>query len=330
MSKYFRFAADQSSAFGQVNYGVYLLMTRDASKDQAEAARYLKAAADKHDIHGMFNYTLCLFDGKGVPSNRSEAVRLFNSVATGHYSFGEVIFGFCLHEGVSVDRDWLRSVKYFKSAAARGDRVGQFNHGLCCYKGEGVSVNLAEAVEQPKLSADQGYLPARWVYAICHLRDHKVSSDDDQTRVYLDQVGKSHVTKWDQIRRIETPVQVKSLELPWSGKRQTNLITEWKLEMQSFQFIKPFTELAFLFSDECSQRSVSKTVIIQPGVMNEENQSDFEMDIKSFHEIKVLGYGSFGTAKLMSDIYSEQFAVKYFNRGIPHPDKVRNRSFPVN
>jgi TPR repeat protein len=78
---YFRFAADHSSRFGPINYGVYLLTIGDAPKEQAAAARYLKAAADRDDIQSIFNYTLCLFNGNGISSDPPEVVRLFKNVA---------------------------------------------------------------------------------------------------------------------------------------------------------------------------------------------------------------------------------------------------------
>jgi serine/threonine protein kinase len=100
------------------------------------------------------------------------------------------------------------------------------------------------------------------------------------------------------------------------------------LEMQSFQFIKAFTEFEFLASDRGSQRPISKTITIQPGLMNKENLSDFEMDIKSFHEIKKLGYSGSAVVKLMQDIHSKQFAVKYFMRRAPGLDEKEAQIFP--
>jgi hypothetical protein len=95
--------------------------------------------------------------------------------------------------------------------------------------------------------------------------------------------------------------------------------------MQSFQFITEFTELEFLVSDEGSQRAKAKTVTIQLGLMNEENQSGFEMDIKSSREIKVLGCGSFSTVKLIGDISSEQVVMKYFTSGSALPDTTEEQ-----
>jgi hypothetical protein len=190
--------------------------------------------------------------------------------------------------------------------------------------GWGVALDHTEAAEYFKVSADQGYLPAQLAYFICLFESSSVSFDSKQPIAYLTRFRNcfnGNGSEWDQIQRIETPVQVKSLELPWSSKSQEKFTTGWKLEMQSFQLIKPFTEFEFLASDRVSQRPISKTITIQPGVMNKENRSDFEMDIKSFREIKVLGYGSFAVVKLMQDIHSKQFAVKYFSRGIPCPDQ---------
>jgi hypothetical protein len=172
-----------------------------------------------------------------------------------------------------------------------------------------------------------GYQPAQHAYGMCLLKGYGVPIDHDQAVIYLDQVDKSNVAKWDRIRRTETPVQVKSLELPWLGRSKEKRMMGWKLEIQSLHFIKAFTELEFLASDSTDGRTMSKTVTIQPGVMNEENLSDFEMDIKSFREIESLGRGSFGTVKLMKDIYLKQFAVKYFGRGIFGPDETTARVF---
>jgi serine/threonine protein kinase len=57
--------------------------------------------------------------------------------------------------------------------------------------------------------------------------------------------------------------------------------------------------------------------------MREENQSDFQIDLSLFREVRVLGYGSFIIVKLMKDFDSKQFAVKYFTRGIPGGDDPR-------
>jgi hypothetical protein len=69
------------------------------------------------------------------------------------------------------------------------------------------------------------------------------------------------------------------------------LTASWKLELHSFRFIKQFREREFLASDPGNQKAISKTITIQLGDMNEQKPSDFVMDIKSFHEINILGCG---------------------------------------
>jgi hypothetical protein len=126
---------------------------------------------------------------------------------------------------------------------------------------------------------------------------------------------------------MKTRVQVKALGLPWPGRDHEKFKTGWRLEMQYFQFTKPFAAVEFLPWNRANRRPISKKITTQPGIMNNETLSDFAMDIKSFRQIQSLGYGSFGTAKLMSDIDLQQFATKYFDRGIPLPDKTIGHVF---
>jgi hypothetical protein len=62
--------------------------------------------------------------------------------------------------------------------------------------------------------------------------------------------------------------------------------------------------------------------------MNKENMSAFEMEIKSFREINILGYSPFGILKLMRN-YLQQFAVKYFGERSPSRTRQVRESFLV-
>jgi TPR repeat protein len=163
---YFKLAADQGHADGQVNYGDCLFHGRGIAVDFGKAAHYFKLAADQGHADGQFNYGHCLFHGRGIRRSFGKAAHYFKLAADQGHAGGQVSYGNCLLNPRGIGVDVKSAVLHFKLAADQGNARGQCRYAECLEKGIGIEQDLELAMTYYKYSADQGDSEAQCIYGL--------------------------------------------------------------------------------------------------------------------------------------------------------------------
>jgi TPR repeat protein len=298
-SQYFKKSADQQFVPGAVNYGICLFEGLGVDIDYDEAVRYLRLAADEGDTIGEMLYGICLFSGKGVSRDAAKAIEYFKRSATHGNIEGQVNVGFCYHAGLGVDRNALRAAEYFKEAADQGNCVGCLNYGLCCLKGDGVPVDFIEAVEYFKDGMEAGYFHAHRALVVCLSEGRLGHAGALFAEFYAGQgndptESEAEDGAWDQIRWIESPTQMKSVN-----------------RGRSMKLSDPFVEETLSVKQIKAQSRPRKRSLFDDMEMIFWR---LRMDPKLLVEVKTLGAGMFGVVKLMENSKGDKFAVKIFMR----------------
>lgn len=79
--QYFKFAADQNHATGQLHYGLCLRIGLAVHISFIRAGRDFKLAADQSHFRAEYWYSVCLVRGEGVLSNLREASSVMKRAA---------------------------------------------------------------------------------------------------------------------------------------------------------------------------------------------------------------------------------------------------------
>jgi hypothetical protein len=215
----------------------------------------------------------------------------------------------------------MRSAKYFKAAADGNDAVGQFNYDVCCYPGEGAPINFGEAEDYFRLSSNQHYGPACRAYWNCVAHGRGVAVMIDESLIYLYRSSTPDGIRWDDVRPSEKPISVES----FTPIRETpNYVIENKTE-------KAIPVTATVTVPEIRSRSASvyqrrnkpMRMMLHPDIIRGAHLSEFEVDMSSLREVEKLGFGGFGTVKLMVSKSLYEFAVKYCS--LPHGTRAFRR-----
>jgi TPR repeat protein len=326
ISGYFKSSADQGCVFAEVNYGVCLFRGLGVPADFREAARYFGNASRRGDEHGSFNYGVCLFEGKGVSIDRNEAFRCFEILAKENDACGLVNVGYCLHSGFGTTQNRDESLKCFKAAAALGNAIGQFNYGICCYRGEGTCVDLVEAFAYFKKSSNQNYPPAQLAIGFCLLLGRGIPRDRDYAHHYFRLAVESGLVvkdDWDQLRRIESPINVLSLSgssLLESDTTSASISLSLGPHAESyFKRVDAFSGLPFYEWNVGRRKKKAR--------IDAENRADSPIDLDDFRQVEILGSGTFGVVKLMVNDDGERYAVKFFTRTWHQTEETASAAF---
>jgi TPR repeat protein len=65
-AEYFRLAAEQGNAIGQVNFGFCLKNGDGVEKDVVRAVEYFRLSADQGNVEAQFHFATCLEKGTGI------------------------------------------------------------------------------------------------------------------------------------------------------------------------------------------------------------------------------------------------------------------------
>ncbi|MDR1908281.1 MAG: sel1 repeat family protein [Holosporales bacterium] len=118
---YFKEAADQGFAPGEISYAQCLELGEGHRRDLITAAKYYKKAADQRDALGQSQYALCLYCGKGRSQDLPEAAKYFNMAADQGDANGMYWYGMCLLNGDGVPENKAEAERYFRMAAEQDD-----------------------------------------------------------------------------------------------------------------------------------------------------------------------------------------------------------------
>jgi hypothetical protein len=155
--RWYRRAADQGDAFGQLSLGwmydnIYLGVP-GVGQDYVEAARWYRKAADQGYAPAEFHLGVMYDKGEGVPQDHAEAVRWYRRAADKGDAFAQCNLGLKYDQGEGVTRDHVEAAKLYASAANQDLYTAQFNLSLKYASGQGVIQDDVQAHLRMSLAA---------------------------------------------------------------------------------------------------------------------------------------------------------------------------------
>lgn len=159
-ARLYRKAGEQGLAEAQFNLGEMYYSGVGVAQDHAEAARWYRKAAEQGHAKGQLQLAEMYFDGSGVQRSYSESAKLYSMAAEQGSAIGQSSLAYMYHEGQGVSQDYARAVMWGRKAAEQGLADAQYNLGLAYLHGQGVPQNNPEAVKWFRKAADQGHAQA--------------------------------------------------------------------------------------------------------------------------------------------------------------------------
>jgi TPR repeat protein len=117
---WFRKAAMQGFAAGQVNLGLMLEHGQGVAKDEAEAARWYRRAALEGFAEGQHNLARLYASGKGLPLDIGQAVFWYAKAVNQNFAPAQYAYGLMHRDGIGVTRNPAEAIRLFRRAAAQG------------------------------------------------------------------------------------------------------------------------------------------------------------------------------------------------------------------
>jgi len=117
---WFRKAAMQGYAPGQVNLGLMLEVGQGVIRDQAEASRWYRRAALDGFAEGQHNLARLYETGKGVPLDIGQAVFWYAKAVNQNFAPSQYAYGLMHRDGIGVPRNPAEALRLFRRAAAQG------------------------------------------------------------------------------------------------------------------------------------------------------------------------------------------------------------------
>jgi uncharacterized protein len=117
---WFRKAATQGYAAGQVNLGLMLEHGTGVAADVAEAARWYRRAALEGFAEGQHNLARLYETGKGLPLDLGQAVFWYAKAVNQNFAPAQFAYGLMHRDGIGVTRNPAEAIRLFRRAAAQG------------------------------------------------------------------------------------------------------------------------------------------------------------------------------------------------------------------
>jgi TPR repeat protein len=117
---WFRKAAIQGFAAGQVNVGLMLEHGTGVIRDEAEAARWYRRAALEGFAEGQHNLARVYEKGKGLPLDIGQAVFWYAKAVNQNFAPSQFSYGLMHRDGIGVPRNPAEAIRLFRRAAAQG------------------------------------------------------------------------------------------------------------------------------------------------------------------------------------------------------------------
>jgi len=154
--QWYRRAAEQGNATGQMWVGVMYNDGFGVSQDCVEGARWMRLAAEQGRSMAQFLYGSDCEDGRGVPRDHAQAAVWYRRAA----EQGEVDARFALAkmyaEGRGVEQDQDEAVRWYRLAGGLSNAEKQRKLGDRFATGHGVPADLGEAAQWYLRAADKG------------------------------------------------------------------------------------------------------------------------------------------------------------------------------
>ena len=153
---WYRRAAEQGHAPGQVSLGTMYATGRGVAQDYAEAARWERRAAEQGNARAQNNLGVSYRDGLGVVQDYEEAAWWFRRSAEQGHALAQNSLGVLYRDGRGVEQDHATATRWFLRSADQGNAGGQANLGWMYENGRGVQRDRVEAVRWYRRAAEQG------------------------------------------------------------------------------------------------------------------------------------------------------------------------------
>lgn len=119
--RWYRVAANQGHAQGQVHVGNLYADGEGVAQDYAEALSWFRKAADQGDHEALNNIGWFYLSGWGVPQDYKQALEWFRKAADKGNEVAERNIAMMYLQGMGVKEDKAEAIRWFKKAAAAGD-----------------------------------------------------------------------------------------------------------------------------------------------------------------------------------------------------------------
>jgi uncharacterized protein len=117
---WFRKAAIQGFAAGQVNLGLMLEHGQGVIRDEAEASRWYRRAALDGFAEGQHNLARLYEKGKGLPLDIGQAVFWYAKAVNQNFAPAQYAYGLMHRDGIGVSRNPAEAIRLFRRAASQG------------------------------------------------------------------------------------------------------------------------------------------------------------------------------------------------------------------
>jgi uncharacterized protein len=117
---WFRKAAVQGFAPGQVNLGLMLEQGKGVARDEAEASRWYRRAALEGFAAGQHHLARLYHAGKGLPLDLGLAVFWYAKAVNQNFAPAQFAYGLMHRDGIGVARNPEEAVRLFRRAASQG------------------------------------------------------------------------------------------------------------------------------------------------------------------------------------------------------------------
>jgi hypothetical protein len=170
--------AEEGHAFAQVNLGMsYAAGQAGVAQDYAEAVRWFRKAADQNSALGQLYLGNMYAGGFGVAKDPAQAVRWYRMAAAQGNAGAEFNLGNMYGKGEGVPKDESEAAVWHKKAAEHGNEAAMIALGISYGLGRGVPQDYAAAVRWFRIGAERGNAMAEFRLANMYAEGHGVPQD---------------------------------------------------------------------------------------------------------------------------------------------------------
>jgi TPR repeat protein len=197
--RWYRLAADQGNAAGQLNVGRIYEHGWGVPADYIEALHWYRLAAAQGYASAQNNIGALYDTGHGVKQDYAEALRWYRLAADHGNTDAQNSIGALYDTGHGVKQDYAEALRWYRLAADRGDAGAQRNIAWLYENGLGVKQDYAEALRWYRLAADQGDAGAQRNIARLYENGLGVKLDSVQARDWMQKAadaGDMYAKQW--------------------------------------------------------------------------------------------------------------------------------------
>jgi uncharacterized protein len=151
--KWFRLAAEQNNAKGQLNLGDSYRYGYGVAKDPVEAAKWYRKAALQGNATAQDLLASLYKNGEGVARDYEEAARWWRESAEQGEKGAQYELGTCYATGRGVPPDDKEAAMWWTKAAERGSWRACYDLGICYALGKGIPRNKVEGYRWLRIAA---------------------------------------------------------------------------------------------------------------------------------------------------------------------------------